>query len=428
MKTDETVFGYGSNDKTKLLTDHEIYRILSDAFSAYPLRGKKILLVIPDGTRTMQMDRFFKTIYSLLHGVVKQLDLIIALGTHRPMSEKEICARLGLTVDEYQKNYRDVHFYNHTWDDPSAFLKIGEFDPGVFKNISLGTIDQSIPVEINKIILNYDVLMVCGPVFPHEVVGFSGGSKYFFPGIGAPALIDATHWTAAVQSCRKTIGIIRTPNRELIETAATWIPLPRIYCCAVVKKEGIYGLFAGDPCHSWQKAAALSAEVHIVYKDKPFHTVLAEIPPIYEDIWTAGKGMFKLEQVVQDGGELILYAPHIRSISKTHGKILESIGYHCRDYYLKQWNNYKMIPWSVLSHSVNVSGPGTYENGIETKRISVRLATGIPEAHCKKINLKYENPKNIRPEAYKNREDEGILSVPYAGETLYRIFGQPSEI
>ncbi len=419
----EAVFGYGSADRTKLLCDPELFDILAQAFSAGRLDGKRVLLVIPDGTRTMPMGRFFKAIHALLHGVAAQLDVIIALGTHRPMTEAEICAHLGFSQAEHRERYPDVRFFNHTWDDPASLYTVGTFGAEVFRELSLGTINQPIPVAVNRIILNYDVLMVCGPVFPHEVVGFSGGSKYFFPGIGAPEFIHATHWTAAVQSCRETIGRMDTPIRALIETAADWLPQQKIYCCAVVRSEGVYGLFAGAPFAAWQQAAALSRKVHIMYIDRPFKTVFAEIPPIYEDIWTAGKGMFKLEQAVADGGELILYAPWINSLSLTHGSYLEAIGYHCRDYYIQQWDRYQGVPWSILSHSVNVTGAGSFEDGVEKKRISVTLATGISEERCRNVDLKYRDPQGLDPESFKNRAAEGCLSVPYAGETLYR----PSE-
>ena len=65
---------------------------------------------------------------------------------------------------------------------------------------------------------------------------------------------------------------------------------------------------------------------------------------MYDELWIAGKCMYKLEPVVADGGELIIYAPHVDEISVTHGKHIEEIGYHCRDYFLKQWDQFKHLP------------------------------------------------------------------------------------
>jgi nickel-dependent lactate racemase len=176
---------------------------------------------------------------------------------------------------------------------------------------------------------------------------------------------------------------------------------------------------------AWDKASDLSNQVHITYKDKPFKTVLSCAPPMYDEIWVAGKCMYKLEPVVADGGELIIYAPHVNEISVTHGKLIEEIGYHCRDYFLKQWDKFKHFPWGVLAHSTHVRGIGVMNNGTEKCRVQVTLATGIPPEKCRKINLGYRDPKTIRIEDYANREDEDVLLVPKAGEMLYRLKNPP---
>jgi len=137
----------------------------------------------------------------------------------------------------------------------------------------------------------------------------------------------------------------------------------------------------------------------------------------------AGKVMYKLEPVVADGGQLIIYGPHINEISRTWGSYLEKTGYHVRDYYLKQMVKFAGIPRGVLTHSVHVKGLGTFENGIEKPRIEVVLATSIPEDHCRRLNLGYLDPESINPDDYRNREHEGILVVDHAGETLHRVNG-----
>jgi hypothetical protein len=100
-------------------------------------------------------------------------------------------------------------------------------------------------------------------------------------------------------------------------------------------------------------------------------------------------------------------------------------GHHCRDYFLKQWDQFKHHPWGVLAHSTHVRGIGTFENGVERCRAQVTLATGISESVCKQINLGYRDPRSINPQDYANRENEGVLLVPKAGETLYHLKKQP---
>ena len=142
---------------------------------------------------------------------------------------------------------------------------------------------------------------------------------------------------------------------------------------------------------------------------------------MYDDIWTAGKCMYKLEPVVADGGELIIYAPHVTEVSYTHGAILDRIGYHVRDYFAKQMDRFKDIPRGVMAHSTHVNGIGTYENGVETSRVNVVLATQIPEERCRRINLDYRDPDSITPDNWADAEDDGVLYVPKAGEFLYRL-------
>jgi nickel-dependent lactate racemase len=149
---------------------------------------------------------------------------------------------------------------------------------------------------------------------------------------------------------------------------------------------------------------------------------------MYDDIWTAGKCMYKLEPVVADGGTLIIYAPHVREISATHGSVIEEVGYHTRDYFLKQWDRFKHHPWGVLAHCTHVKGIGTFEHGVEKPRVEVVLATQIPPEACARVNLGYLDPDAVHPDDYANREQDGVLYVPKAGETLYRLTNAPPEL
>jgi nickel-dependent lactate racemase len=205
------------------------------------------------------------------------------------------------------------------------------------------------------------------------------------------------------------------------------LPIEKVCLAMVVGPDAsLAGLFIGTPEQAWDDASELSKRIHIIYKDRPFHTILSCAPPMYVDLWTAGKAMYKLEPVLADGGELIVYAPHVRDVSVTHGKTIREIGYHCRDYFLRQWERFKDYPWGVLAHSVHVHGLGSYENGVETPRARVTLATGIPEEVCRQINVGYRDPSTIRMQDFENREDEGVLLVPKAGEILHRLYEPPT--
>jgi nickel-dependent lactate racemase len=320
-------------------------------------------------------------------------------------------------------NVGDIHVFNHQWGDPANFAQLGVIPAAEIAAITGGLMSQEVPVKLNRLILDYDRIIICGPVFPHEVVGFSGGNKYFFPGIGGPEIINFTHWLGAVITSYDVIGSGYTPVRAVIDRAAAMVPRPVSCFALVVTHEGLNGLFFDTPAEAWKAASALSSQVHIRWVEKPFQRVLAVMPEMYDDLWTAAKGMYKMEPAVADGGEVVIYSPRIDEVSYTHGHLIDEIGYHCRDYFLKQWDKFRDYPGGVLAHSTHVKGLGTYDaaTGIETSRIRVTLATGIPEERCRRINLGYLDPALISMEDGQGREAEGIVVIPRAGETLYRL-------
>lgn len=399
------------------LTNNELGDFIADALADIPVDGKRVLVIIPDSTRTAPLPLFYEMLHLHLGNRVKKLNYLIALGTHQPMPEEAIDRLLGRGIGSIPRY--DV--FNHKWDDPDQLKEIGIITKEEIENLTGGLFGEEVVVKINKMIYDYDYLFILAPTFPHEVVGFSGGNKYFFPGISGPEVLNFFHWLGAIITNKEIIGTRYTPVRAVVDKAASMIDIPVTCFSMVVKGQGVKGIFAGVPEDTYNAAADLSAKEHIRYVEKPFTAVLSRAPAMYEDVWTAGKCMYKLEPVVADGGQLIIYAPHITEVSYTHGKVLDEIGYHTRDYFLKQMDAFAHIPRGVLAHSTHVKGGGTYENGIEKPRVEVVLATQIPEARCRQINLGYRDPASINIDDWKEKENEGILYVEKAGEILYRL-------
>jgi len=407
----------------RYLNQTEIETILADSLAGMPLDGKRLLVLIPDSTRTFPLPLLFPRIVALLQGRLRQLDFMIATGTHPAMSEEAKLKLVGITAEEKATTYAAVRLLDHAWDDPQALVNLGVIPAEEIGRLSNGLLVQSVPVRLNRLLLEYDDVLVCGPVFPHEVVGFSGGNKYFFPGIAGPDIINFTHWLGALITSYETIGAKDTPMRRVIDRAAGLIPRPRHALCAVVTTEGVAGLYSGSPEEAWSAAADLSAQVHVRWCEHPYKQVLSVLPEMYNELWVGAKGMYKLEPVIADGGEVIIYAPHLTEISVVHGEVIRQIGYHVRDYFVKQWPRFEHYPGGVLAHSTHLRGIGEYdaETGIERPRIRVTLATGLSAEECAAVNLGYRDPRSIDPAQFANREDEGILLVPHAGEVLYRL-------
>ena len=408
---------------TETLGREDVRALLDQAAEGWALDGKRLLVIIPDATRTIPMPLLFGLLYAALGERVARLDYLIALGTHQPMSAEAIDRFVGVSARERAERYPKVTIANHEWDRPEALTTVGTISRAETDQLTGGLLSDDVPVTLNRRILDYDALLICGPVFPHEVAGFSGGAKYLFPGIAGPDIINFTHWLGALVTTMRTIGVKDTPTRRIIHRAAELVPKP-VYCAALVLREDrLHGLYIGNAVEAFEAAADLSVQLNILYKQHPFQSVVSMPAERYDDLWTAAKAMYKTEPVVADGGEVIIYAPHLNEVSYTHGELIDRIGYHVRDYFVKQWDRFKDVPGGTLAHSTHVKGAGTYDaaTGIETPRIQVTLATGIPEEHCRRINLGYRDWRGINLDDWANREDEGYLLVPHAGEMLYRL-------
>jgi nickel-dependent lactate racemase len=415
----QSVIGAGFNDR--YLGEEEVRSLFAKTFAAHDLSGQRVLVLIPDSTRTIPMGLFFNCLCAELMNKTAALDFLVALGTHQPLSEAALCRHVGICAEERAGKYARVGLFNHRWDVPDTFATLGRISREETLSLSQGMLGLDVPVRINRMVLDYDFLIVLGPVFPHEVAGFSGGNKYFFPGISGPEVINFTHWLGALITSYEIIGALDTPVRAVINQAASFIPRPKLYLCAVTTTAGLSGLYASRGPEAWESAAALSAQIHIRFVDKPYQTVVSVMPAMYDDLWTGAKGMYKMEPVIADGGEVIIYAPAISEISYTHGSIIDQVGYHVRDYFVQQWERFKEFPWGVLAHSTHLRGMGTYQGGVEQARIRVTLATGISPERSRRVGLGYRSPQTFQLEDWVGREAEGILVVPHAGEILYRL-------
>jgi lactate racemase len=382
--------------------------------------GERVLVLIPDHTRTIPLDLVFPKLVEALHRAA-HIEFMVALGTHPPLDEKALNQLVGISPREREGLYRHVEIRNHAWQDPSAIDTIGTISRDRVREIAGGawhpTLGGDVKISINRSALVADQIVIVGPTFPHEVAGFSGGSKYLFPGISGSEIINVTHWLGALKGIIDTIGIKGTPVRDLIDEAAGFVETPVTLIAMVVEGSGIKGLFIGSMREAWSAAADLSKETHIVWLDEPLERVISWAPPMYDELWTAGKAVYKLEPALADGAEITIYAPHLDTVSRVHGKYICAIGYHVLPYFLEQWDTFSHVPLGVLAHSTHIRGAGTYVDGIERPRVEVKLASQISPDDCRRLNLGYVDPASIDPD----HPGKGAFVVRKAGEMLYRV-------
>ena len=407
----------------EVLTDDEVRAFVREQLAGADLDGRSVCVLVPDGTRSCPTPLLLGAVHEALHGRVSRLTVLVALGTHSKMGETELSRHLGYPAGGFAERYPGATVLNHEWWDPHTFASVGTIGADRIAELSEGRFHQSVEVRLNRAVVEHDVTLVVGPVFPHEVVGFSGGNKYFFPGVSSQEVINVSHWLGALITSASIIGTRgTTPVRALIDEAVALVPGDKLAFCVVVKSgsRALHSVAFGDPAAAWAAAADVAAEAHVRYLDAPVRRVLSIIPGMYHDIWTAAKGFYKVEPVVADGGQVVLYAPHVAEISSTHPEINE-IGYHCRDYFVKQWDRFRVVPWGVLAHSTHLRGAGTYDEttGEERLRVTVTLATGIPEDRVRRVNLDYLDPAEVDPGAW--AADPDTMVVPHAGEDLFRL-------
>ncbi|GAB3436926.1 nickel-dependent lactate racemase family protein [Flindersiella endophytica] len=397
-----------------VLTEDDARSFVTSVLGSAPLDGKSLCVIVPDSTRSFPLPMLMSALHSAVAGRVSRLTVLVALGTHPAMTPEQLSAHVGPLPG--------ATVVNHEWWDPEALVPLGELSAAQVSAATDGRMNEPVVIRINRHVVEHDVALVAGPVFPHEVVGFSGGNKYFFPGVAGSEIIDLSHWLGALITNVNIIGAGYTPVRALIDQAARLIPAERLCLAAVVKSgsKDLHFLSFGTPEETWEAASAVSAETHVRWLDRPYRRVLSLVSERYDEIWTASKGMYKVEPIVADGGEVVLYAPHVREISLTHGHVLEKVGYHCMDYFTKQWDQFEDYPHGVLAHSTHLRGTGTFSAAEgERCRIQVTLATGIDEQKTRSVALGYLDPATIDPVEW--AKDPDTLVIPNAGEILHRL-------
>ncbi|MDO5678046.1 MAG: lactate racemase domain-containing protein [Propionibacteriaceae bacterium] len=416
---------------SEILTDDQIRAFVLEQLGAYDFDGKRVTLVVPDGTRHAPVDKVSKYIHEALGDRPKDVRVVIALGTHDYMSDEAIGRLMGSEPGKFEETYPGWEIHNHDWRNDDTFANLGTIPAETIGELTDGRLtDRPMTVLVNKMVVDTDISLVLGPVLPHEVVGISGGNKYFFPGLSGHDVIDMSHWVGALITSYEMIGAVGiTPVRQMIDAAAALVPSTKLLLGMIVKPgaDDLQFMSFGDTRASWEACAEVSSQVHVKYVPHAYKRVLSLIPEMYEDMWTGAKGFYKMEPVVADGGELIIYAPHIKEVSVMHPGI-EEIGYHNRQYFVGQWDKFKDHPWGELAHSTHLRGLGDYdpETGVETNRVTVTLATGIPREVVEAISLNYLDPAEVDIEAMK--ADPDTLVVPRAGELLHRTEDQRGQL
>jgi nickel-dependent lactate racemase len=364
--------------------------------------GSRVLAIISDKTRDDNTAQLFPIAAEILaERGIATLDALVAQGTHSAMTDAEKLAKIGARDMASVPNLENI--FDHRWDRADELVTIGELSAEKVREVTGGLFDQAIPLKINKLLAPglYDVVLIFGATVPHEVAGFAGGAKYFFPGVAGPELTHATHWIAALATIEKIIGRVETPTRHLIEAAAEHIAAEIISFTSVISRGDddrlrTYALFGGDHRLALRRAASVSRRVHIKYTGRKYKRVVALLDPHYEELWLGGKASYRLGAVIEEGGELVIYAPHLYCISDTHGESIERFGGYAPLEKVKELvaaSGELQANLCVAAHLAHVAYAGrTDETGDIVLRYRITLASAVDEETCRRVNLGYLDP------------------------------------
>lgn len=372
--------------------------------------GERVLAIIPDKTRDDNTHVLFPIASEFLsRRGVAAFDALVAQGTHPPMSQSQKLSKIG--CDEFSGQ-----LFDHRWDDPEELITLGELSVETVRELTNGLIETGVPVSINKLLGPgiYDTVLVFGATVPHEVAGFAGGAKYFFPGVAGPELTHTTHWLGALAGIENIIGRVDTPTRRLIEAATDLIDARIISLNTVVSRRSddelmTYALYTGDIREAFRRAAEVSRQVHIRYTGRKYKRVIALLDPHYDELWVGGKASYKLGAIIEEGGELIIYAPHLTRLSETHGALIEKYGYAPLESVRDMLGVSQELRENlcIAAHLAHVAYEG---------RFKITMATGLDEETCRRVNLGYMDYRG-----FEIREDQDTLIVKDAGRDLYQV-------
>jgi lactate racemase len=387
--------------------------------------GARVLAIIPDKTRDDNTDLLFPFAAEILSACeISQLDALVAQGTHAPMTDDEKRLKIGGSSVPGLG-----HIFDHKWNVQEELVTLGQLNAARVRDLTGGLLTDAVSINLNRRLGPgvYDTIIIFSSTVPHEVAGFAGGAKYLFPGVAGPDLTHATHWLGALASIENVIGRIETPTRHMIEAAADFVAAQIVTLNSVITREEdnrlrTHALFTGDFREAFRRAAEVSRQVHIKYTGRKYQRVVALLDQHYDELWVGGKASYKLGGIIEEGGELIIYAPHLRSISETHGRLIEKYGYAPLDRVREMvaLSSELQNNLAVAAHLAHVSYAGQRdEMGRVIPRYRITMASALDEETCRRVHLGFMDYRKFRRADYER--DSDTLIVERAGRDLYLV-------
>jgi nickel-dependent lactate racemase len=381
---------------------------------------KKVLLVPPDYTR---LHSGAGKITALLYLMLKEycrVDVIPALGTHEPMSDKEC-------FDFFGPNVPLSSIYRHDWRND--IIKIGTVPGDFISEISEGLVRDPIDIEVNKILLDksYDLIISIGQVVPHEVIGMANYSKNILVGLGGSTVINRTHMLGAVYDMERIMGRDFSPVRKVLDYAEEYFlkDMPLQYILTVTSHEksrvNIHGLFIGRNRRLFENAVALSMEKNMTFVDRPIKKAVVYLDEReFKSTWLGNKAIYRTRMAIADGGELLVLAPGVKKFGEDADNdcLIRKYGYCGRLEVLRLVSENP-----DLQH--NLSSAAHLIHGSSDKRFTVTYAVEkMSRQEIEGVHFQYMPLKDALVKYDVKKLNEGWNSLP-DGEEIFFI-GNPA--
>ena len=374
------------------LTGEELYKALSENINTSGL--KKVLLLPPDYTRMYSGAGTLTAMYYKMLSAFCDVDVMPALGTHEPMTEKE-CTAFFEGVVPYDK------LIVHNWR--TDVVKLGEVPAEFVTEVSEGLVNNKIDVEVNKRIVDksYDLIISVGQVVPHEVVGMANYSKNIFVGCGGSSMINSSHMLGAFYGMERVMGKDFSPVRKVFDYAEKNFlgDVPLMYVLTVTTNIGddvsINGLFIGRQRELFEDAIKLSQELNLTYVDDPLKKIVVYLDEReFKSTWIGNKAIYRTRMAIADGGELIILAPGIRKFGEDdeNDKLIRKYGYVGRENVLKLVADNADLQnnLSVGAHLIHGSADGRFNITYATQNLTETEVTNAAFNY-----MPYEDAANV---------------------------------
>lgn len=406
------------------LNGEGLYKALSENINTSGL--KKILLLPPDYTRMYSGAGTITAMYYKMLSAYCEVDVMPALGTHEPMTEKE-CDVFFEGVVPYDK------LIVHNWR--TDVVKLGEVPAEFVTQVSEGLVNNKIDVEVNKRIIDksYDLIISIGQVVPHEVVGMANYSKNIFVGCGGSSMINSSHMLGAFYGMERIMGKDYSPVRKVFDYAESNFlnDVPLLYVLTVTTNEGddvrIHGLYIGRKRELFEEAVKLSQELNLIYVDQPLKKVVVYLDEReFKSTWIGNKAIYRTRMAIADSGELIVIAPGVRKFGEDdeNDRLIRKYGYVGRENVLKLVadNIDLQNNLSVGAHLIHGSSDGRFNITYATQHLTESEVTNAAFNYMPYMDAvnKYDITKLVDGFNTVDGEEIYYISNPAVGLWAYK--------